>query len=57
MRAPRDDQKHLVSAGAVFRAQPVHRGAESARARSIEVGDLNNTHTVSRTGRRVRSTT
>jgi len=41
---------------AVFCAQPVDGGAKAARARAVEVGDLYNTHTVTRRGARVHST-
>ena len=52
----RDDQKHVVAGGAVFGAEPVHRGAQAAGARAIEVGDLHNAHTVRTPGARVQST-
>ena len=44
--APRNDQHHLVSCGAVLRAQSIDGGAKAAGARPIEVGDLNDTHTL-----------
>jgi hypothetical protein len=53
---PRDDQKHLVARGAVFRTQAVDGGAKAAGSRSVEVGDLNDTHITSETVARVRST-
>jgi seryl-tRNA(Sec) selenium transferase len=34
-----------VARDAVFRAQPIHGGAKAAGARTVEVGDLNDTHT------------
>ncbi len=44
--APRDDQHHLVARGAVLRAQSIDGRAKAAGARPIEVGDLNDTHTL-----------
>ena len=52
----RDDEKHLVACGAILSARPVDGGTEAAGARSVEVGDLSDTHIASRTGARVRST-
>ena len=48
---PRDDQKHLVARGAVFRTQAVDGGAKAAGSRPVEVGDLNDTHITSENGR------
>ncbi len=42
---PRHDEKHLVPAGAVFGAQPIDRRSQATRTWSVEVGDLNHTHT------------
>jgi hypothetical protein len=53
---PRDDQKHLVARGAVFRTEAIDGGAKAAGSRPVEVGDLNDTHITSETVARVRST-
>jgi hypothetical protein len=42
----RDDQDHLMARGAVLRTESVDGGAKAAGARPIEVGHLNDTHTV-----------
>ena len=52
----RDDEKHFVAGGAVLGAEPVHRGAQAAGARAVEIGDLNNTHKVRTSGACGRST-
>lgn len=52
----RNDQEDFVSAGAVFRAQPVHGRAQAAGAGSVEVGNLNDSHTVRESRAHVRST-
>lgn len=50
-----DDQEDLVTARAVFGAQPVDRGAKAAGARAVEIGDLYNAHNARTRGARVRT--
>ena len=42
--APGHHKEHLVSGGAVLRAEPVDRGTKAPRTRAVEVRNLNNPH-------------